>query len=141
MLAMARNSYPKEVGTSLIGFYSDDGFDAFVCNLVPLPPDSRGLRGLFIRGIKGMRVFFKRLQRQYAGKKYYVGEWHSHPYGLPYPSENIDNNTMSAISSDKKTNCPECILVIVGGGLDLPQLGVYVYSRIGGRIDLNPDDS
>lgn len=137
MLTTARNAYPKEIGTSLIGFYSDDGFDAFICELAPLPPDSKGLRGLFIRGVKGMSAFFKRLRNQYDGKRYYVGEWHSHPNGLPYPSESLDSCTMSAISLDKRTNCPECILLIVGGDVfNSPQLGVYVYSRTKGRIDL-----
>ncbi|MDH7579047.1 MAG: Mov34/MPN/PAD-1 family protein [Bacillota bacterium] len=138
-MKMAKEHYPMEVGTSLIGYYSDDGFDAFICRTAPLPPDSKGLAHMFVRGAKGMRAFFSRLLERYSGKKYYVGEWHSHPDALAYPSE-IDDINMSAISSDVKTNCPECILVILGENFfELPKLGVFVYSRTRGRIDLYPD--
>src|SRR5690606_38093600 len=66
IMKMAKKHYPMEVGTSLIGYYSDDGFDAFICRTAPLPPDSKGLAHTFVRGTKGMRAFFSNLLKRYC---------------------------------------------------------------------------
>jgi len=140
LLDMACGRYPCEVGTSLVGCYSSDGFDATVLDTVPLSSDSRGSATSFYRGVKGLRRFFAVLRRTYLGRRYYVGEWHSHPDASPTPSYS-DDEDLSAIASDTQTNCPECILVILGGNpFDVPELGVFVYSRKEGRVDLFPDE-
>ncbi|MFX0200559.1 MAG: Mov34/MPN/PAD-1 family protein [Candidatus Hodarchaeota archaeon] len=136
MLELAKKNYPCEVGTSLIGFYSDDGFNAFITDMAPLSSDSKGSGSSFYRGIKGLQTFFTKLWREHEGKRHYVGEWHSHPDALPSPSTTDDINQL-AIAADLKTNCPESILIIIGGDpFDSPKLGVFVYSRKQGRIDL-----
>lgn len=135
-LQTARAHYPHEVGTSLVGHYSKDGFDAYVMDTAPLTPDSRGSPRFFHRGIGGLRRFYVRLRRRHRGKRHYVGEWHSHPGKPPIPSA-IDDQSQASISASTETNCPESILVIVGGALlEEPELGVYVYSRRRGRVDL-----
>lgn len=136
MLQIAGKYHPHEVGTSLIGRYSEDGFDAYVIDVAPLSSDSRGTARAFRRGVRGLRGFYAWLRRHYQGKRYYVGEWHSHPNALPVPSR-IDDLNQAIISANVKTNCPESILVIVGGDpFEEPNLGVYVYSRVRGRVDL-----
>jgi len=136
MIKMARKHYPHEVGTSLVGRYSDDGFEAFILDTAPLSPDSRGSTISFYRGVAGLRKFFTKLRRVFDGKRYYVGEWHSHPNGSPLPS-GLDNSNQFAIAHDRKTNCPECILVIIGGSLSSPaEIGVFVYSLTRGRVAL-----
>lgn len=127
---------PDEVGTSLVGKYSNRGHRATVLDLAPLTPDSRGGRWWFIRGVQGLREFFERISSQFQGKRYYVGEWHSHPGAAPVASRTDDKN-QDDICRSNTANCPEAILVIVGGDLGTsPQLGVYVYSRECGRLDL-----
>ncbi|MDP3025924.1 MAG: Mov34/MPN/PAD-1 family protein [candidate division Zixibacteria bacterium] len=141
MLKMGKKHHPHEVGTSLVGCYSDDGFDAFVLDASPLCSDSRCYDNSFFRGIKGLRAFYNKLQQRYGGRRYYVGEWHSHPNGTPIPSH-MDNMTQSAISADSETNCPESILVIIGGNLfAVPELGVFLYSCRWGRIELLYDQT
>lgn len=136
MIKAARDYYPKEIGTSLVGSYSDDGFDAIVLDTTPITSDSIMNTSLFHRGIKELKDFFAKLLKNHSGKRYYVGEWHSHPNNKPTPSE-TDNIAQLAIASDRKTNCPECILVIVGEDIfNQPDLGVYVYSRKKGKINL-----
>lgn len=140
LLDMARSHHPCEVGTSLVGFYSNDGFDATVLTTAPLSSDSKGSATSFYRGVKGLRGFFASLRRMYLGKRYYVGEWHSHPDASSTPSDN-DDEDISAIASDAKTGCPECILLILGGNpFEAPELRVFVYSRKQGRVDLFPDE-
>ena len=137
MIEMAQAHYPNEVGTSLVGSYSNDGFEAFVMDLAPLSTDSKGSRSSFYRGTTGLRQFFAKLRKTFSGKRYYVGEWHSHPHAAPIPSS-IDDQNQSDIAKEIETNCPECILIIVGGILsNFNEIGVFAYSRKRGKITLS----
>ena len=141
MLQLAAQHAPNEVGTSLVGSYSDDGSLAVVHRIAPLSADSRGSRNAFLRGILGLRTFFGKVIARFRGRRHYVGEWHSHPGGIPVPSSTDDYN-QTAIATDKVAHCPECILVILGGDFsDDPVLGLYVYSRSRGKIVLRPRDA
>jgi integrative and conjugative element protein (TIGR02256 family) len=138
MQRLAREHYPREVGTSLVGGYSDDGYRAWVTGLAPLTPDSRGTRNTFYRGALGLREFFRGLFTSSRGRTHYVGDWHSHPDGPALPSPTDDHNALS-IARDSKAQCPECLLVILGGNSTAPDLGVFVYSRKRGRIVLSAE--
>ena len=136
MTEMAQAHYPNEVGTPLVGCYSDDGFEASVLDLAPLSSDSKGSPTSFYRGIAGLRKFFAKLCRSFSGRRHYIGEWHSHPDGATIPSGTDDRNQLE-ITMDAKTNCPECILIIIGG-TNFDEIGVFVYSRKHGKIILYP---
>lgn len=140
MLRLARSQAPVEVGTSLVGSYSDDGHHAEVQSLAPVSQDSRGARATFHRGVAGLRRFFRELFATSRGRTHYVGEWHSHPGGAPFPSGTDEVNTLE-ITHDPKSMCPECILIILALRDDIPDLGVFVFSRVRGRIDLVPSAS
>ena len=138
MTEMGQAHSPNEVGTSLVGCYSDNGFEASVLDLAPLSPDSKGSRTSFYRGVAGLRKFFMKLQQTFSGKRYYVGEWHSHPDAAPLPSQTDDRHQL-AIAKDTNTACPECLLVLIGHTLsNVDEIGVFVYSRKRGRISLVP---
>ena len=140
MTEMAQEHYPNEVGTSLVGCYSDDGFKASALDLALLSSDSKGSRTSFYRGIAGLQGFYKKLRKIFSGKRYYVGEWHSHPDAAPIPSY-TDNRNQLEIAKDTITNCPECILIIIGGSLsNFDEMGVFVYSQKRGRVILHHTD-
>lgn len=135
---MAQAHSPNEVGTSLVGCYSNNGFEASVLDLAPLSPDSKGSRTSFYRGVAGLKKFFTKLRQSFSGKRHYVGEWHSHPDAAPFPSQTDDGHQL-AIAKDPNTACPECILIIIGHTLsNVDEIGVFVYSRKRGRISLAP---
>lgn len=126
---------PNEIGSSLIGCYSTDGFEAFIAEISPIPSDSISSRYNFVRGIKGLKKYYRKLLKSNSGL-YYIGEWHTHPFGQPIPSSTDDKNQFD-ISSSVKTNCPESILLIVAGNfVSKTEVGCYVYSRKRGRITL-----
>jgi proteasome lid subunit RPN8/RPN11 len=138
MRDMAVEHGPREVGTSLVGQYQYDGRKAWVLGLAPLTLDSKATRWTFIRGIRGLDEFFRRILRRYRGKRHYIGEWHSHPSAAPVASGTDDRN-QAELSRAEQSRCPTPILVIVGGNLrQKPTLGVYIHTRQGGRIDLLP---
>ena len=137
MLELYRQYFPKEIGSSLIGYYSNDGFDAYVLDIAPISSDSIAERFSLYRGIEGLLKFFRKLVKAHHGQIYYIGEWHSHPNGVPIPSNTDDVNQIQ-ISNDPKTNCPESILVILGGNfIEKPEIGVFVYPRKKNRIKLH----
>lgn len=135
MQKLAREHYPREVGTSLCGSYSDDEHTAVISRLAPLTSDSHGARSTFVRGVTGLRAFFRQLFAGSKGREHYVGEWHSHPNGAPVPSTTDDDN-MLAIALDEKAHCPECILIVVATRPDGVSIRAFVYSRTNGKVDL-----
>jgi integrative and conjugative element protein (TIGR02256 family) len=135
MLRLARRHHPNEIGTSLVGSYSDDGHGAFVAGLAPVSDDSHGARTTFHRGVAGLRRFFEKLFTASKGRSHYIGEWHSHPGGAPVPSSTDEANTLE-IANDPRAQCGECILVIVALQRNKAVLGVYIFSRGRGRTAL-----
>lgn len=104
-------SNPYETGGILIGNYSDDGLTAHILEISNSPSDSVKKKSFFKRGTKDLQ---KRLDRLWKEGYYYLGEWHYHPNSLPNPSSS-DIKQMISLSKNKKLNCPEPILVIIGG--------------------------
>lgn len=137
---LAGEYYPNEVGTSLVGTYSDDGWDATVVEVAPLTPDSTGGSSWFMRGMRGLRSYFVGLFKKSGGLSHYVGEWHSHPDGTPIPSPTDDRNMMD-IAADPEARCPECILVLVAFNAAGAETAVYVYSKARGRVALERVES
>lgn len=135
-IELARRHYPKEIGSSLVGRYSDDGWTATVMRSAPLPNDSRAGRTWFVRGVAGLKKYFASLFSRSAGQHHYIGEWHVHPDGTPDASDEDDRNMM-AIAEDPAARCPECVLVILGYSDSCARLGAFVYSVRNGRVDLN----
>jgi integrative and conjugative element protein (TIGR02256 family) len=137
---IAKKYYPKEVGTSLIGYYTDDGFDAFIVDIAFLPLDLKTSNSFLCRGVKGFKAFFIELWKKSKGKIHYIGEWHSHPNASSEPSS-IDNKSQSEIANDRKTNCPINILAIIGGSIfESPTIRIFIYTRKQGRINLFQDE-
>jgi hypothetical protein len=127
---------PNEVGTCLVGQYSRDGHEAVVVALAPLTPDSKAGQWSFVRGIVGLRAFFESTRHRFRGRRHRVGEWHSHPNAAPTPSAIDDDNQMELARTETE-RLPEAILIIIGHDLtERPSLGVSVYSRTRGRIEL-----
>lgn len=104
-------SNPNETGGIIIGKYSDDRLTAYISEISNPPDDSVKKKTFFKRGIRGLQ---KRLDTLWKDSYYYLGEWHYHPDSLPTPSSS-DIKQMISFSQNKKLNCPEPILIIIGG--------------------------
>jgi integrative and conjugative element protein (TIGR02256 family) len=101
-----------ETGGILIGSYNAE-LDTATITLVSGPPsDSKAGRTWFIRGTKGLKKLLHKAFEN-AGT-YYLGEWHYHPFASPVPSGQ-DIRQMKQIAADVKYNCPEPIMIILGG--------------------------
>jgi len=101
-----------ETGGVLIGSYSDNKACASITQILGPAQDSKSGRTWFIRGISGLQKLIDRYWER--DKHYYLGEWHFHPYAMPNPSGQ-DIAQMRSIASSKAYNCPEPLLIIMGG--------------------------
>jgi Prokaryotic homologs of the JAB domain len=133
-------SWPKETGGVLVGRYNRSLDIARVTRLPLAPPDSTASIVSFVRGVHGLTELFEHLwQRDSDLREYYLGEWHYHPGQVPVPSS-WDDEQMRAIARDGRYQCPEPVLLIVGGGKGVGwSFGAQVYFRGGGRKPLQAD--
>lgn len=136
MSRLAKEHIPNEVGTSLVGSYSEDGYTAFVLDIAPLPSDSKASPVSFVRGVLGMKEFYKGLTKRFRKTRFYIGEWHSHPFAEP-DSSSQDKSTHEEIARDKVTGCSEVVMIVLGGDFHkVRHLNVSVYSSRMGLIEL-----
>ena len=106
---LCAEAVPLETGGILIGSYTEGGNTASVTRVEGPPSDSKGERNRFYRGTNGLQDLMEAL---WKSGEHYLGEWHSHPGGLPKPSRS-DLEQMKAISEDHEAHCPEPILVVI----------------------------
>lgn len=104
-------SYPRETGGIIIGNYSNDLKMANINKALGPPQKSIHQRSRFIRSGIGIKQI---LDFEWEMGNYYLGEWHYHPNASPTPSY-PDIKQMMLFSHDKSLNCPEPILLIIGG--------------------------
>jgi len=114
---------PNEFGGFLVGYYSDDCKQLSITDMI-LPKKYKSTPYIFERDTVGvnerLRQFFKE-----EPKKYYVGEWHTHPQNLPIPSA-TDYDAMVEIAHHKDVAIKNPVLLIVGYRSKSVQLGFYV---------------
>jgi integrative and conjugative element protein (TIGR02256 family) len=127
LLNQAAGAYPHETGGVLVGHYDDSHHEAIVEMLAPKPSDSTERRSAFVRGTKKLKDFLSSLWRFTTPRLHYIGEWHTHPDGVPEPSS-TDRDSMWAIATDEREMCPEPILVILGGNFrEHVLVGAFVF--------------
>lgn len=105
------NSASIETGGILIGYYDVSCHNAIITEITNAPIDSNSGRSWFHRGVIGLKQLL--IQRWKIKEDYYLGEWHLHPKSSPQPSH-VDISQMKKISKDKRYNCREPLLLIVG---------------------------
>lgn len=120
--------YPNEFGGFLIGYYSDDFKKLFVTDCL-LPLRYKGFRFAFERSIDGITKIFSHLFN--TKKKYYVGEWHTHPNGTVYFSQ-TDLQAMKQIKECETVNITNPILLILSVDENgMRDYAFYFYCKVG----------
>ena len=101
----------NETGGVLVGYYSDELDQAIVTQVSKKPNDSKSSGFTFVRGMEGLLNFFKKL---WPYRRYYLGEWHFHPFAKPTPSGN-DFEAIKEIKKNPNYDCEVPLLLILGG--------------------------
>jgi [CysO sulfur-carrier protein]-S-L-cysteine hydrolase len=123
LIDIGKKYYPKEFGGFLIGNYSDDFKQLNITNTI-LPKKYRSTKYLFQRDAIGIDEELKSFYNE-TPKKYYVGEWHTHPDNLPIPSS-TDINAINTIVNYKEVTIQSPVFLIIGNNKTEVELGFYV---------------
>ncbi len=111
---LCASAWPNETGGVLVGHYSCERDTAVVTQALEPPRDSVHGRSRFSRGLDGIsEVLLSLWRKPPSRRRYYLGEWHSHPSGDAAPSPR-DANQMQRIA-EGTYHCPEPILLLLAG--------------------------
>lgn len=112
LLVLCLESAEIETGGILVGYYNQPHDNAIVTDVSSAPDDSKRQRAMFHRGVRGLQPWLDRLwMRQ---RRYYLGEWHFHPFASPTASD-TDISQLRRYSEKDSLRCPEPVLLIIGG--------------------------
>lgn len=129
------NAGSDETGGILLGRYAPERETVIVSRVTGPTKDSAAGPTWYHRGVRGLQKLLDDLWHR--REAYYVGEWHFHPYVPPDPSP-VDSRTMRSIARSADYNCPEPVLLIIGGDpRGLWWANSLVYSRQGTEIPLH----
>ena len=120
---IGKKHYPNEFGGFLIGYYSDDLKRLNITDTI-LPTQYKASKYLFERNTTGIKDILENHYEKIP-KKYYVGEWHTHPDNLPVPSS-TDIKAINEILKHKDTSIQNPILLIIGYNNHSVEYGFYV---------------
>lgn len=112
LLRHCQNAGARETGGVLIGHYTDRLDCAIITRVFGPGEDSRAGATWFERGTQKLYALLVEYWRR--GRGYYLGEWHFHPGAAPSPS-GCDVRSMHRIATDRKSQCRQPVLLIVGG--------------------------
>ena len=110
--ALATSWAPLEVGGVLAGYKSGD--DVVLTHLVGPGPDAVHTTETFLPDHVFHEEEIVRIYTQTGGTSIYLGDWHTHPGGLPKLSR-MDRSTLGAIANDAAANCCEPIMMVLAG--------------------------
>jgi len=105
--------YPKEAGGILIGEYNKDLNRARIHDIYSSNENISSIAS-FVRKPRKTNNILRKLWDCTKGKKYFIGEWHSHPDGYGEAS-GLDEKTLFRIASNNKCACSRPILIIPSG--------------------------
>ena len=135
MLNFCQEAKDIETGGIMVGYYSHKHDCAIVIDCSGPPKDSKRGKNFFNRGIHGLQKWIDKLWRL-GQRRYYLGEWHFHPFAAPEPSI-VDISQIKENAENNLYRCPEPIMFILGGSPDEDwTCRSFVYARKAGLIEL-----
>lgn len=113
---MARDAKGSEVetGGTLFGQIDAAARIVWVTAATGPAPDSIQSQTDYKHGTEGVSDLREVLRKYSAGRLRFVGIWHTHPYGVAFPSE-LDEHAMNDPAGPVGEMPPRSLLVIVGG--------------------------
>jgi integrative and conjugative element protein (TIGR02256 family) len=114
-ISESRNkSLPNETGGVLLGTYDPITNAIYIVDHLPAPIDSSASTQYFHRGVKGIDEELERIKRLTHGHLDYIGEWHSHPEGVPALPSKTDEKLLQWLRNQSKYLTYPFLMLIQG---------------------------
>lgn len=118
--------YPNECGGIFVGTI-DNGNTAVISEMM-LPKKFRSTPIYFVRVADLLNKWLEKIFQRDGGNTIYLGEWHSHPNGSPYPS-NTDLKAMEDIANNNDVRISTPLLLIVAYNGEVYKEKIYIYQE------------
>ena len=104
---------PNEISSSIVGVTDLKAKTLVIVDVLPTPPDSQSSPTHFIRGEEGQQEELEKVLDRTARVVDYVGEWHSHPDGVPARPSKEDENLLNTVHRKMSAEGLPALMVIV----------------------------
>jgi integrative and conjugative element protein (TIGR02256 family) len=104
----------NETGGVLLGTFDLVRNVVHIVGALPAPPDSKQAPTYFIRGVKDLKPIIERLAEASAGRLQYIGEWHSHPSGVPARPSSDDEQVYAHLKTHMEPAGSPYVMAICG---------------------------
>lgn len=112
MLAEAARMAPLETGGMLLGYRVGD--EVVVQAITGPGPDAKHHRARFEPDAAWQQQELERVYAESGRITTYLGDWHTHPAGVPVPSRR-DRKTARKVAREKSARAPRPLTAILGG--------------------------
>lgn len=112
--AMRAEHLPNETGGVLLGYYDLNLNSIVIVDALAAPPDSKSSPQSFERGIANLAEKIAEVSKRTAGIVGYVGEWHSHPQGIPAKPSGDDLFQLAYLTLGMADDGLPAVQIIVG---------------------------
>ncbi len=129
MTTEANGRAPQETGGVLLGYWSKDGREAVVTDVVGPGPEATHGNANFAPDYDFQEREISRLYEESARRLHYLGDWHSHPNGLGELSR-LDRRTLRIVGDSRAARAEHPVMVILAGGPDW-SLHAWQYGWLG----------
>lgn len=109
----ARDMTPDETGGVLLGYWAREHTEAVITSIVGPGPRAEHRSDGFRPDPEFHEDAISHAYRESAGRVTYLGDWHSHPTGLPVPSEK-DRRVLRRIAREPAARAPRPLMLILG---------------------------
>ena len=105
---------PAETGGVLVGYFDNPSQQIYITDILPAPGDSIEHKDSFIRGYSELQETLMEIEVRSGGQVSYVGEWHSHPDGVPVSPSQADEVLLTTIAHEVRVDGLPGLIAIVG---------------------------
>lgn len=109
---------PNETGGVLIGSFDIVSKTLFVVDQIEAPIDSTQTPSTFHRGMKGINERLDQINEITHNNLYYIGEWHSHPSGVPPWPSKLDEKLLHWLRTERGSQIYPYLMLIIGDNGD-----------------------
>lgn len=126
IVARSEASFPLETGGLLVGYMTELG--PVVTTIVGAGPGATATPTSFLPDAQAQQFELNDIYSRTQGQDTYLGDWHSHPGGLPFMSRR-DRRTLASIAHHPRARLSRPTMLIAAGGHGCWEFGAFIAER------------